>query len=196
MSREAAEAEGIEGGFGAAYKVLRAMEDAGRARRGHFVEGLAGAQFALPGAVDRLRASRTAESDAAGPDGDVRILAAIDPANPYGALLSWPEPGGHTESRPRRVAGAWVILVAGVPVLYASANARQLLTFAIPDAGRTLPVAFRALHRLPRGPRPRLVTIERIDDVPVRESPHRAALEAAGFVGDYRGLTAHSGWRA
>ena len=183
----------VAGGFGPVYPVLRAMEDAGRVRRGHFVDGLAGAQFALPGAVDRLRAAREPAHRGIA-DADARVLAAIDPANPYGALLPWPDARSRVEGRPRRVAGAWVILVDGTLVLYASANARQLLTFvhAASDERSALPAAFRALHRLPRGARPRLVTIETIDDVPVRESPHLAALEAAGFVGDYRGLTART----
>jgi ATP-dependent Lhr-like helicase len=194
VSRDAIEAEALEGGFGPLYKVLRAMEDAGRVRRGHFIDGLSGAQFALPGAVDRLRAARTPPSSAAYADADARVLAAIDPANPYGALLPWPELRSQGEGRPRRVAGAWVILVDGALVLYASANARQVLTFvdSTSDARGALPTAFRALHRLPRGARPRLVTIETIDDVPVRTSPHVATLEAAGFVGDYRGLTARA----
>jgi ATP-dependent Lhr-like helicase len=192
LSRDAAEAEAVDGGFGPLYKVLRAMEDAGRVRRGHFVDGLSGAQFALPGAVDRLRAARAPASSEAYTDADARVLAAIDPANSYGALLQWPGTRSQGEGRPRRVAGAWVILVDGALVLYASANARQLLTFVDPesDARAALPAAFRALHRLPRGARPRLVTIETIDDVPVRQSAHAAALEAAGFVSDYRGLTA------
>ena len=152
------------------------MEDAGRVRRGHFVEGLSGAQFAQLGAVDRLRASRTGDERQPFGDGDARVLAAIDPANPYGALLAWPEGLASGDSRPRRVPGAWVILVGGVPVLYASSNARHVLTLAdaATDTRGALPVAFRALHRLPRGPRPRLVTVETIDEVSARESPHRA----------------------
>src|SRR5262249_47980002 len=152
--------------------------DAGRVRRGHFVEGLAGAQFAQPGAVDRLRAARTESSERAPADADAGVLAAIDPANPYGALVPWPEIAAGIEGRPRPVSGAWVVLVAGTPVLYASAHARQLLTFADPTANASalLPIAFRALHLLPRGSRPRLLTIEQIDDVPVRESVHLAAL--------------------
>jgi ATP-dependent helicase Lhr and Lhr-like helicase len=196
LSREAAATEDVEGGFAALYKMLRAMEDAGRVRRGHFVEGLAGAQFAQPGVVDRLRGARAGampgERGGDTPEGageTTLALAAIDPANPYGALLPWPEVGARGDSRPRRVPGAWVVLVEGVPALYASAGGRQLLTFA--GANAALASAFAALHRLPRSGRRRL-TIETIDDVPVRDSPHAPALAAAGFVADYRGVTA---WR-
>jgi ATP-dependent Lhr-like helicase len=197
VSREAADADSVEGGFGPLYKVLRVMEDAGRVRRGHFVDGLAGAQFAQLGAVDRLRASRAPDDERPFDDGDARVLAAIDPANPYGALLPWPQPRDENESRPRRVAAAWVVLVAGAPALYASANARDVLTLCDAKAAArgALAVAFRALHGLPRAARPKLVTVETIDGIPVRESPHRATLEAAGFVSDYRGFTARSNWK-
>ena len=88
LTREAVAAEGLDGGFSAVYPVLRALEDAGRIRRGYFVDGLGAAQFALPGALDRLRSARDAaeRADAA----EVLVLAAADPANPYGAALSWP----------------------------------------------------------------------------------------------------------
>src|SRR5207253_10434351 len=112
VSREAAAAEAIPGGFAAVSPVLRAMEEAGKVRRGYFVGGLAGAQFALPGAIDRLRAERPDapgfDDESSGPD--VVVMAALDPANPYGALLPWPD---DATSRPRRAAGAQVVLVGG-----------------------------------------------------------------------------------
>ncbi|MGF1642340.1 MAG: DEAD/DEAH box helicase [Thiotrichales bacterium] len=191
VSREAAVAEGLVGGFGPIYQVLKSMEETGQVRRGYFVEGLAGAQFALPGAVERLRAARVDEPSAGGyGDADVRILAAIDPANPYGSLLPWPARGAAVGAGPRRISGAWVILVSGWPVLYASAQARQLTTFQLsselPES--TLALAFRALHRLPRGGRRAGVAIEKVDGEAVGLSVHLAALRAAGFVSDYRGL--------
>src|SRR5206468_10068404 len=91
LTREAVASEGIDGGFAAVYPILRAMEEAGRIRRGYFVDGLGAAQFALAGAIDRLRAQREpAEPPASGP---IHILAAADPANPYGAALAWPRRG-------------------------------------------------------------------------------------------------------
>ena len=91
LTRDAVASEGIVGGFGAVYPILRTMEERGRVRRGYFVEGLGGAQFALPGAVDRLRATRE-PGDEAARDSAARtiVLAATDPANPYGAALPWP----------------------------------------------------------------------------------------------------------
>ena len=106
VTRETALAEGIPGGYAAIYPVLRALEEAGQVRRGYFVAGLGAAQFAMPGAVDRLRAAR---DPAAAPE--VRTLAAADPAQPFGAALPWPA----SEGRPARAAGAYVVLAGGAP---------------------------------------------------------------------------------
>ncbi len=191
VSREAALAENLPGGFGPLYPVLKSLEEAGQVRRGYFVEGLAGAQFALPGAVERLRAAR--EDEPPFPEdakAAIQIVAAVDPANPYGSLLPWPMRGAETSATPRRVSGAWVILLAGRPVVYASAHGRQLLTFSAlaeqPEA--TVTAVFATLLRLPRGVRRGGVVIEKIDGVAVRDSAYRSALQAAGFVGDYRGM--------
>src|SRR5439155_10897813 len=118
VTRESVMGEGVPGGFAAIYPVLRAMEEAGKLRRGYFVEGLGAAQFALPGAVDRLRAERTP------PDGpSVHVLAAADPANPYGATLSWP-----SGKRLQRAAGAYLVLVDGEPALYLERSHKGLIT--------------------------------------------------------------------
>ena len=193
VSREAVAAEGPAGGFGALYRVLGAMEDAGRVRRGYFVEGLAGAQFARPGIVDRLRDARPpADADPRDLEpADVVSLPAADPANPYGALLPWPDAGGPAAPRPRRAAGAWVVLVQGRPVLYVGPGGRQLLTF--PAAARhdhEMVLALKALHRLPRGRRRRALVIEKVDGVPVRESPLAEPMRRCGFESEYRGLAA------
>jgi ATP-dependent Lhr-like helicase len=102
--------EGVAGGFASLYPVLKALEEAGRIRRGYFVAGLGGSQFALPGALDRLRAVRepAAEDDDVAP---AAVLAATDPANPYGAALPWPEA---VSGRAMRAAGVHVALVDGV----------------------------------------------------------------------------------
>jgi ATP-dependent helicase Lhr and Lhr-like helicase len=209
VSREAVAAEGLPGGFGPLYRVLKELETGGQVRRGHFVEGLSGAQFALPGAVERLRSAREDEPPMDGyNEADVRILPAADPANPYGALLDWPEVGaglvgsaartgrdadaapatGAAKQTPKRTAGAWLILVAGKPVLYLAANARQLLSFpaSVTDAGNELDLAAAALHRIPSGRRRLLIA--HIDGLPALESPLRETLINAGFEPDYDAL--------
>ena len=121
LTREAVAAEELAGGFSGIYPVLRAMEESGRIRRGYFVDGLGAAQFALPGAVDRLRSMREPVVEriaggAAGPT--VHLLAAVDPANPYGAALGWPRRGDADRRPLQRAAGAYVVLVDGAPALY------------------------------------------------------------------------------
>src|SRR5206468_8306426 len=108
--RESVMAEGLEGGFSAVYPMLRALEEAGRARRGYFVAGLGAAQFALPGALDRLRAARDPLAELS-----VHLLAAADPANPFGAALAWPRRGEDDRRPLQRAAGAYVVLADGLP---------------------------------------------------------------------------------
>jgi ATP-dependent Lhr-like helicase len=191
VSREAAITEELSSGFGPLYRVLTAMEDAGRIRRGYFIEGLSGAQFARPGVIDRLRASRAPidEDPQSLDDAAVLVLPATDPANIFGALLPWPATGGGEAQRPRRVAGAWVILVRGRAVLYLGPGGRQLLTFpgSLHDE-RELDLALKALHRLPRGVRRRSPVIEKIDGVNARESVHFERMRRCGFESEYRGL--------
>ena len=179
VTREAVRSEGVPGGFAGVYPVLRALEESGRARRGWFVAGLGAAQFALPGAVDRLRSHRTIddEDDAH----RVVVLAATDPAQPYGAALAWPEHSG----RPSRAAGAYVVLVDGECAVYLERGGRSLLTFAGSDASVWAPaiVEARKEARFPR------VQIERINDGPARTSAHASALRDAGFADGYKGLT-------
>lgn len=183
VSREAAVAESIPGGFSAMGKVLRAMEEAGKARRGYFVEGLSGAQFAHPLAVDRLRAERNDD----GADGFV-VLAADDPANPYGALLRWP-PTHNEAARPSRRAGALVVLSNGHCALYVESGGKRLTTFRdTPDVDRD--VAFtEGLPRIVRAVRRKSMRVEHIDGVPTTQSTLRTLLARAGFVADYRGDT-------
>jgi ATP-dependent Lhr-like helicase len=192
VAREAVAAEAVEGGFRPIYTVMKAMEEAGRVRRGYFVEGLSGSQFATTGALDRLRSSRP-DPDA-GPRagaGEVCVLAALDPANPYGALLPWPGAGGDGEAKPRRVAGARVVLVRGELALYLSPGGRQVLTFARTGLDpELLPEAIGALAALPRPGRARALVVERIDGAPAAASPLRPLFVQAGFVPDYRGLSA------
>jgi ATP-dependent Lhr-like helicase len=194
VSREAVQAESLPGGFGPLYRVLKQMEEAGQVRRGYFVEGLSGAQFALAGAIERLRAARLDEVPLDGFSADeLRILAVNDPANPFGALLPWPESGGGPA--PKRSAGASLILVAGKPVLLVGPGGRQLTSFptAQSEQGGELALALAALQRLPRSGRGRFI-IQQIDGLPALESPLRAALVAAGFEPEGDGLVPARGY--
>ncbi len=187
LTREAVASEGLEGGFSAVYPILRALEDAGRIRRGYFVDGLGAAQFALAGALDRLRATR--ESTNGDQGRTVHLLAAADPAQPYGAALAWPR-RGDTDRRPlQRAAGAYVVLVDGVAALYLERGGSTLQTLAPsddPDVARPAVLALRAL--LADGRLKELV-IKKVDGLPVADSPWRERLIDAGFVNAYRGLT-------
>ena len=182
VTREAVVAEGTTGGYASVYPVLRAMEESGRARRGYFVAGLGAAQFALPGAVDRLRAIRDDEPT-------TRLLAATDPAQPYGAALPWPR-GEDDERLPlQRVAGAYVAIVDGHAVLYVERGGRGVLRLpAAADADRLE----RAVATLPSlvaadGPM-RELRIERVDREPIASSDLAPALTAVGFRPSYRGF--------
>jgi ATP-dependent Lhr-like helicase len=224
VTRGAVAAERIPGGFAAVYPVLRAMEETGQCRRGYFVEGLGGAQFALPGAVDRLRAlaadgpagtapaGTAPAAEAADPwqvhdfpaAGDSRlpagsrsaadsrratVLAAADPAQPYGAALAWPARPEDTATshRPGRKAGAVVVLFGGELVLYVERGGKTLLSWtedpaALEPSAKALATAVRdgALGR---------ITVEKADGgMVVLDSPLTRALEAAGFRHTPRGL--------
>jgi ATP-dependent Lhr-like helicase len=186
LTREAVAAEGIDGGFSAVYPVLRALEEAGRIRRGYFVDGLGAAQFALAGSLDRLRAAREpADPPSAGA---VHLLAAADPANPYGAALTWPR-RGETDRRPlQRAAGAYVVLVDGVATLYLERGGATLQTLPAADDPSVAVLAARALGGLVADRRLRELVIRKVDGEEVAASRFREILLDAGFVAGYRGL--------
>ena len=187
LTREAVAGEGIDGGFAGVYPILRALEEAGRIRRGYFVDGLGAAQFALAGALDRLRAAREPAERATA--AAVHVLAAADPANPYGAALAWPR-RGDTDRRPlQRAAGAYVVLVDGLAALYLERGGFTLQTLAPSDDPDVAQVALRALGTLVTTGRARDLVIRKIDGLPVGESPWRESLLAVGFTAGYRGLT-------
>jgi ATP-dependent Lhr-like helicase len=252
VTRDAVAAEGVTGGFAAVYRVLRAFEDAGRCRRGYFVEGLGAAQFALPGAVDRLRASVPAvtpdaegagnvpaaagpspwavpvpggwrervrnRADAAEPSRAL-LLAATDPANPYGAALPWPDraevagddggspvvdlsdgepsrkrPRAATGHRPGRKTGALVVLVDGALTLYVERGGKSLLTFSS-DPDRLQPAVDTLALAVHDGVLGKLA-VERADGAGLLSagpaSPVAEALRAAGFHATPRGLRLRS----
>ncbi len=175
LTRAAVLAEGIPGGFSAVYGELRLMEEAGRCQRGYFVEGLGGAQFAAPTAVERLRDVRDAD-----PDASAVVLSALDPANPYGATLPWPQ----SARRPARVAGAWVVLAGGRPALYVERGGRGLVTFE----PQLLEPAIAALADLVEGGRARRLAPERVDGEPIGGTEAERLLLAHGFLKGHRRL--------
>jgi ATP-dependent Lhr-like helicase len=190
VTRGSVAGERISGGFAAVYPVLKAAEESGRARRGYFVEGLGAAQFALPGAVDRLRAEAR-PLDARRPDGSTAlVLAATDPANPYGAALPWPAAPRPLEGgrghQPARKAGALVVLIDGECVLYVERGGRTLLSFS--DDPATLQPAADALALAVRDGALGKLQVERADGVPITASALGEALAAAGFRPTPRGL--------
>ncbi|MEO8137105.1 MAG: DEAD/DEAH box helicase, partial [Betaproteobacteria bacterium] len=214
LTREAVAAEAIAGGFGAVYPVLKALEEAGRLRRGYFVAGLGATQFALPGALDLLRSLRDSPDDP-----EVVELAATDPANPYGTILKWPagaaraasarqttvgatthadglDPSaGSTGRGPTRTVGATVVLVDGALVAYLARGDRQLTTWlpeTDPQRGRAARAVARVLADRSRrgGDAPRGMLIEEIDGVPAQHHPLARTLVEDGFVAGALGLQA------
>ncbi len=209
LTREMALAEGQSGGFAGVYPLLKVLEERGQVRRGYFVAGLGAAQFASPGAVDRLRAAgqddigdlpdgvdhdgtdigaRTPfvadpdldELDDEGPD--AWVLSAVDPAQPFGAALPWPESTGH----PARAIGAYAVLVDGEICAYVEKGGRSLLTF--PDAPAH-PEWVATLASLVHDGRVRRLRIETVDGASASSSEWAGALLSAGFVEGYKGLT-------
>jgi ATP-dependent Lhr-like helicase len=180
-------AEGVDGGFSAVYPILRALEESGRIRRGYFVSGLGAAQFALAGALERLRTFRDPDGGN-GDDSPVHLLAAADPANPYGAALPWPR-RGESDRRPfQRAAGAMVVLVDGRAVLYLDRGGTSLQTLPAFDDPDTADMALQALGELVADGRQLELVIGKIDGEPAGTSKWSETLLGAGFTKGYRGL--------
>ncbi|HEY0192485.1 MAG TPA: DEAD/DEAH box helicase [Kofleriaceae bacterium] len=178
--RATARADDIPGGFAAIGDVLRAMEDAGTVRRGYFVENLEGAQFAWPGAIDRLR--EAPRGDAARVD----VVPAVDPACAWGSALPWPplkEPG----TRPARRVGATAILVDGALAVWLEPKAKRIATGDLPAESIELALAV-GLPRVAARAKRRELVIELIDGVPANESPLARVLLANSARADYHGL--------
>lgn len=235
LTRGCLQVEDSAGGFSQLYRIYSAAEDRALVRRGYFIEGLGAAQFAAPATVDLLRSTADSLSIPAGPQGfgasaytpqrtdteqvygtfTVTLLAATDPANPYGAALSWPaipsfahEGEGTVKHRPARKAGACVVLVDGAPVLYVERGAKTLLAFTTDPV--LLEAAAPALARLVSAGGAEKISVEKVNDVEllgthtvsastlgasggeVVEHPVealRAALQAQGFYATVRGLS-------
>jgi ATP-dependent helicase Lhr and Lhr-like helicase len=182
VTRETVLAEGIPGGFAGLYGELANLETLGTARRGYFVEGLGGAQFALPAAIERLRTMRTDEP--AGP----LVLAATDPANPFGATLPWPKRDDDSNRRPARVPGAYVVTIDAEPVLYVERGGKGLVPLRAVEAD-WLRTALEALAEAVRRSRVPRLGIERFDGEPVVGSETGELLIELGFRQSPRRLT-------
>ncbi|MGE5046928.1 MAG: DEAD/DEAH box helicase, partial [Deltaproteobacteria bacterium] len=205
VTREAVHAEDVAGGFAAVYPVLKVMEEGGRARRGYFVAGLGGAQFAVPGAEERLRSFREpGASNAAAfglrPGADpsapsaqeplTLVIAATDPANPYGATLPWPRKGEDGESRAQRAAGAQVVLHDGALIGWLGRGEHNLHTFLPEDEpahGQCARALARALAALVDEGRRKALLIARVDGEDVNAARLAPELKAAGFTAGIKG---------
>ncbi|HMF95341.1 MAG TPA: hypothetical protein VKE96_13635, partial [Vicinamibacterales bacterium] len=208
LTREAIGAEAVPGGFGVVYPVLKGMEENGRIRRGYFVAGLGATQFALPGALDLLRSMRDAPDEV-----EIAVLAATDPANPYGATLRFPGSAAERDvpvapapqargdiaeraaRRPTRSVGATVILVNGAIAAYLARGDRQLVTFlpeAEPDRSKVARAIAHVLIDRARagGDAPRGMLIEDIDGVPSSQHSMAPFLGDAGFIAGALGFQA------
>jgi ATP-dependent Lhr-like helicase len=182
VTRESVLAEGVPGGFSALYGELSNLEMLGTARRGYFVEGLGGAQFALAGAIERLRGLPPT-------DGSFLLLAATDPANPYGAALPWPKRDGGR--RPARTAGAYVLLRDGEPLVYVERGGRGILRLAELEREELIDAIAALADAAREGVLPKL-GLERLDGEPLIGSGLEEALIAAGFSRQPRKLVAAS----
>ena len=175
LTREVAAVENITGGFSAVYNILKALEDAGRIRRGYFASEVGATQFALPAALDLLRSLKDVPDEP-----EVVVLAATDPANPYGTILRWPtklSPGDDRGRGPTRSAGSLVVIVNGALAAYISRGARQLLAFLPEDepARSTTARALAAtLARLG-------LLVHEVNGLPAAEHPLSPYLVEAGF---------------
>jgi ATP-dependent Lhr-like helicase len=179
LTREQVLAEGIPGGFAAIYSELSQLETLGIARRGYFVEGLGGAQFALPGAVERLRGASERQEQPI-------VLAAIDPAQPYGGVLPWP--ARENVRAPSRIAGAYVVLADGEPILYLDRAGRQLQTLVDAEDPRLRPALAALVEQVHRGGIKRLA-LEKVDGESALGSSLGGALIELGFQEGPRRLT-------
>jgi ATP-dependent Lhr-like helicase len=197
VTRESISPESLPGGFATIYPVLRAMEERGRLRRGYFVAGLGSAQFALPAALDLLRSLRDQRGDGAA----TPVLAATDPANPYGSTLRWPaamgalDQTGSAHRGPARAVGATVVLVNGALAAYLARGDRSMITWlpdGEPERSQTALAVARVLIERARsgGDKPRGMLIEEIDGVPPAAHPIAPSLVESGFAAGALGLQA------
>jgi ATP-dependent Lhr-like helicase len=183
--RQHASCEELRGGFSAIRDVFMAMEEKGKVRRGYFVEGIGGIQYGLPAAIETLRARR-----APGEEPEVLLIPTIDPANPYGTLLPWPELRAE-QGTPRRIAGARLALVDGRPIIFIDRGAKRAIVFCDPEAEQTAEDLRRVaplLRLVAKQQRGRYLRLERIDGKAANQSPLMPIFREIGFEQDYKGL--------
>lgn len=183
VTREFVANDSIAGGFSGLYPVFKALEETGRVRRGYFIAGQGAAQFAAPGAEDRLRDRRGGEAE-----GDALILAATDPANPYGAALRWPTTPDD-QPRPQRTAGARVVLYHGELIGFISRSGKSLQTFlpeTEPERSHAIRALIEALKCDAKDYTP--VHLEKIDGQTAESAPITDSFLQAGFIGQARGV--------
>ena len=201
VTREQVLAEGVRGGFATLYETFSNLETLGVCRRGYFIEGMGAAQFALPGAVERLRSVRSEPHAELSGSERALVIAAADPAQPYGAALPWPK-RERLQGRPARVAGAYVVMVGDEPTLYVERGGRALATLVDHPAGSAQPAgpssgreaervreALQALADAVRAGRIGKLALERIDGEHAIASPLAEALVELGFHSGPRRLT-------
>ena len=181
VTRETIRAEGIPGGMATLYGELSNLEMLGTAQRGYFVEGMGGVQFALSGAVERLRSLPRTDGD------EYLLLAATDPANPYGASLAWPKRA--EGRRPARTAGAYVLMCDGRPIIYVERGGKGIVRLQELEGAELIAAVEQLVEAARDGLIPKLA-IERVDGEPVIGSPFEAALLEAGFTRQPRRLVA------
>jgi ATP-dependent helicase Lhr and Lhr-like helicase len=181
VTREMVLAEGILGGFAAVYPLFKELEERGQVRRGYFVAGQGAAQFSLVGAVDRLRAVRDRD-----PDATATMVPATDPAQPYGAALAWPS----TDGRPTRTAGASVVMLNGLPLVWIDRIAHHLVTFASSAVDDPIDdrVWIDAIAAQVSGGRWQSVEIRKVNGTAIVDHPLRSVLLAHGFKDAYKGV--------
>ncbi len=183
LTRELVTSEGIRGGFAGIYPVLKAMEESGKLRRGYFVAGLGAAQFAAPGADDRLRHPSRPRDDPS-----VWVLASTDPANPYGAAVPWPKHGDPSLPRPQRVAGARVVLHDGQLIGYLGRAGQHLLTYLPPDEPQRSESARALAAGLVAEAARQPIQLHKIDGASFTVAPLAPVLRDAGFLSLSQGL--------
>jgi ATP-dependent Lhr-like helicase len=184
LTREAIAAEGIEGGFSSLYPVLGALEDAGRVRRGYFVEGLGATQFAVPEAVEKLRSFRRSAGDPPLSGSEPLLIAATDPACLFGASIAWPS--HDDDRRPARAAGAYVAILHGEAAAWLSAAEKRMVTFS--SDRESLGAAVEAIRRALASGRLDPFVLARIDGQPAGEHPASGVFHDHGFAVSSKGV--------
>ena len=192
LTRGSVVAEDVLGGFALAYKVLSGFEESGKAMRGYVIDGLGAAQFSTPAIIDRLRGLADSPDVTGWPSGTTEpetfVLAACDPANPYGAALPWPQrddADGKATGGPARSAGALVVLIDGLPIAHLTRGGKTLTTFieSLPDGIDPAEVYPRLVSALTdmvaRGALSPLV-VEKCNGSPIHKTDAAAHLRDAG----------------